>query len=88
MAITIRNKTTEAMIREIGRRRGEGPSAVVRYLAESKLDELEGGDPERASRRKEAVREIMADRPKLTEQQKREIGRKMDELYDEQGLPR
>ena len=88
MAITIRNKTTEAMIREIGRRRGEGPSAVVRYLAESKLHELEGGDSEKAARRKEAVREIMTSRPKLTEKQKREIDRKLEELYDEQGLPR
>lgn len=34
MAITIRNKETEAMIRELGRRYREGPSAVVRRLAE------------------------------------------------------
>jgi hypothetical protein len=88
MAITIRNKTTEAMIREIGRRRGEGPSAVVRYLAESKLRELQVDSPDRAARRKEAVRVIMASRPKLTEEQKRDIGRKSDELYDERGLPK
>ena len=29
MAITIRNKETEAMIRRLGKRRNEGPSAVV-----------------------------------------------------------
>ena len=29
MAITIRNKQTEELIRRIGRRTGEGPSAVV-----------------------------------------------------------
>lgn len=34
MAITIRNKATEELIRKIGRRTGEGPSAVVRRLAE------------------------------------------------------
>jgi hypothetical protein len=34
MAITIRNKTTEELIRKIGRRTGEGPSAVVRRLVE------------------------------------------------------
>jgi hypothetical protein len=34
MAITIRNKETEALIRTIGRRTGEGPSAVIRRLAE------------------------------------------------------
>ncbi|MDP3895067.1 MAG: type II toxin-antitoxin system VapB family antitoxin [Mesorhizobium sp.] len=35
MAITIRNKETEELIRKIGRRTGEGPSAVVRRLAEN-----------------------------------------------------
>ena len=34
MAITIRNQKTEELIRKIGRRTGEGPSAVVRRLAE------------------------------------------------------
>ena len=34
MAITIRNKETEELIRRIGRRTGEGPSAVIRRLAE------------------------------------------------------
>lgn len=37
MAMTIRNKETEAMIRRIGKPRGEGPSAVVRRLAEEEL---------------------------------------------------
>lgn len=88
MAIAIRNKTTEAMIRAIGRRRGEGPSAVVRYLAENKLREFEVVDPERSAQRKEAIRKVMAGRPRLTDEQKWEIGRRMEELYDEQGLPR
>jgi hypothetical protein len=34
VAITIRNKVTEQLIRKIGRRTGEGPSAVIRRLAE------------------------------------------------------
>ncbi len=37
MAITIRNKETEELIRRIGRRTGEGPSAVIRRLAEREL---------------------------------------------------
>ncbi len=32
MAITIRNKTTEELIRAIGRRTGEGPSAIIMRL--------------------------------------------------------
>jgi len=35
VAITIRNKETEDLIRNIGRRTGEGPSAVIRRLAEN-----------------------------------------------------
>ena len=35
MAITIRNKRIESMIREIGRQTGEGPSAVVARAIES-----------------------------------------------------
>ena len=53
MAITIRNKETEAMIRQIGKRRKEGPSAVVRYLAKQEIGQ-EGGapsqDPQRRAR--------------------------------------
>lgn len=33
MAITIRNKATQELIRTIGRRTGEGPGVVVRRLA-------------------------------------------------------
>lgn len=59
LAITIRNKTTEAMIREIGRRRGEGPSAVVRRLAERELRERRGEVArEERERRKRAWEEL------------------------------
>ena len=37
MAITIRNKETEAMIRRLGQRRNEGPSAVVSRLAKEAI---------------------------------------------------
>jgi hypothetical protein len=37
MAITIRNRTTEAMIRELGERWGSGPSGVIKRLAEREL---------------------------------------------------
>jgi hypothetical protein len=35
MAITIRNKQTEELIRKIGRRTGEGPSAVIARLVKA-----------------------------------------------------
>jgi hypothetical protein len=37
MAITIRNQKTEELIRKIGRRTGEGPSAVILRLAEREV---------------------------------------------------
>jgi hypothetical protein len=37
MAITIRNKQTEAMIRELGKRWNEGPSETIRRLAAREL---------------------------------------------------
>lgn len=37
MALTIRNKSTEAMVRELGKRWNAGPSATVRRLAEREL---------------------------------------------------
>ena len=40
MAITIRNSRTEAMIRRIGQQRREGPSAVVKRLAEEELQRI------------------------------------------------
>ena len=46
MAITIRNQKTEELIREIGRRTGEGPSAVVRRLVEREADGQDSAVPE------------------------------------------
>ena len=56
MAITIRNKETEELIRKIGRRTGEGPSAVVARLVKAEV----GGRndqkvPEEEVRRRMAV---------------------------------
>ena len=39
IAITIRNRETERMIREIGKHYGERPSQTIRRLAEKELDQ-------------------------------------------------
>lgn len=60
MAITIRNKETEAIIRRIGKRRNEGPSAVVSRWAKE-ADEREGQvSPQEYERRMAAWDELMA----------------------------
>jgi hypothetical protein len=89
VAITIRNKQTEAGIRALGRLRGEGPSAVISRLVEQELRatsaELHTGD---AARRRKALEDWLATLPPVTEEDRREIDRAMQEMYDETGLPK
>jgi hypothetical protein len=59
MAITIRNKTTEEMIRKLGRRTGEGPSAVIRRAVEAQLNDPEKAvDADEIARRRKLFAEI------------------------------
>ncbi len=86
MAITIRNKTTEELIRKIGRRTGEGPSAVVRRLAEREAGIKEGKEavsPELVKRRmreleESRLRHTYPDDPKLSWA---EIEKEMDSIF-------
>ena len=87
MAITIRNKTTEELIRQIGRRTGEEPSAVVERLV--KAEALRGPSeevPEEEVRRRMAVFEELdrkyPDRgPKLSWG---EIKNEMDSIFGDE----
>jgi hypothetical protein len=93
VAITIRNKTTEELIRKIGSRTGEGPSAVIRRLAENENRQ----QPQRVSedevkRRVRAMEELAEkyrdpDAPKRSWQQ---IEREMDSIFgdDFDSVPR
>ena len=84
MAITIRNKTTEELIRKIGRRTGEGPSAVIARLvtAEAKGDGRGRLQDEEIKRRVTVFEELdrkYPDRgPKMSWQ---EIEREMDSIF-------
>lgn len=91
MAITIRNKDTEAMIRRIGKRRNEGPSAVVKRLAEQELlrnGQVSQGEYERRMRVfDELARKYPPSEPKVPWS---EVEREMDALFDyldEDALP-
>jgi len=93
MAITIRNKTTEELIRKIGRRTGEGPSAVVRRLAEREAGIKEGKEPvapEVVNRRmreleESRLRHTYPDDPKLSWA---EIEEEMDSIFGDGFAPR
>ena len=94
MAITIRNQRTEELIRKIGRRTGEGPSAVVRRLAEREAGINDNGKPvppEIVKTRMQRLEELRLkhthpDDPKLTWDQ---IEQEMDSIFgDELDFPR
>jgi hypothetical protein len=83
MAITIRNKKTEELIRLIGRRTGEGPSAVIRRLAQN---EASGGSHQneaeirqRIAAMEELSRKFPPPEPKPSRD---EIERERDALFD------
>lgn len=93
MAITIRNKATEELIRKIGRRTGEGPSAVVRRLAEREAgirQDEEAVLPEVVERRmreleESRLRHTYPDDPKLSWA---EIEEEMDSIFGDGFAPR
>lgn len=84
MAITIRNKTTEELIRKIGRRTGEGPSAVIRRLAENEnsKDAVAPVPDEEVQRRMavfdELARKYPPSGPKMTWA---EVEKEMDSIF-------
>jgi hypothetical protein len=82
MAITIRNKQTEAMIREIGRRTGEGPSQLLARLARAELAEMEAEERKAAERRLAAWEELDREFPPPSDEEKEAISREMERMYD------
>jgi hypothetical protein len=73
MAITLRNKKVEERIRAIGRRTGEGPSAVIARLVEARYQRM---------------RAFLDSLPEPTEEERRGVQEAMDDMYDEDGLPK
>lgn len=85
MAITIRNKATENLIRKIGSRTGEGPTAVIRRLAEKEEGRNLPGVPEAEVQRRIAEFEAIARKfpPPDPKPSWAEIEREMDEIFDD-----
>jgi hypothetical protein len=63
MAITIRNKETEDMVRRIGKRWGAGPSAVVKRLAEKELAQNGRVSPPEYAKRMKVFEDLARDFP-------------------------
>jgi hypothetical protein len=91
MAITIRNKALEAEIKAIGARLNKGPTDVLKQLVEEHA--LLAAERQRLAevamiaKRTAAMKKLMAELPVFTDEQKREMDRRMNDMYDENGLP-
>jgi hypothetical protein len=88
MAITIRNGEVENIIREIGRETGEGPSSLIGRWAREARARREQEIEDRVQRRRRAIEAWLADLPKFTDEDRAEVQRIMDDMYDESGLPK
>lgn len=83
MAITIRNKDTEAIIRRLGKRWNEGPSGVVSRLARQEEQRANDVDQAEQERRMKAWDELMALAPPRDPSVTwRDIEKEMDSLFD------
>jgi hypothetical protein len=88
MPITLRNKTVEERIRAIGKRTGEGPSAVIARAIGEVEERLKAEEAAQREKRIAAMKRLRAMLPKLTDDDRRAINQAMDDLYDENGLPK
>ncbi|WP_128290739.1 hypothetical protein [Afifella aestuarii] len=91
MAITLRNKETELMIRTLGRRWRLGPSAVIRRLAQKEVGQGETVSEGEFRRRMAAWDDIMElAPPRDPDLRWKDVEREMDNLFegmDEAGQP-
>jgi hypothetical protein len=92
MAITIRNKGLEAQIKAIGAKLNKGPTDVIKQLVAehaATAAEREAAEWEALkARRLAAAKILMARASKATDEDRAAVRRAMEEMYDENGLPR
>lgn len=90
MAITLRNKAAEEMIRQIGRQRGLGPSAVIVQAVEAFAKApVAAVPPEQVERRLKVFDAIVARaRAELTDEDRAAMRKEAEDMYDEFGLPK
>lgn len=87
MAITLRNKAVEERIRAIGRRTGEGPSAVIARLVTAEEPEPDLVSPQEAQARLRWWKTYVASLPRWTEEELAASKAFEEGMYDDNGLP-
>ena len=91
MAITLRNKPIELLIREIGQPTGEGPSAVIARLAREEHRRMTEAKERTVQERLAAMDALLATLPKLTDEERKaaweDADRMFDYLYEDEEKP-
>jgi hypothetical protein len=88
MAITLRNKKLEEQIRALGRETGEGPSAVIARAIAAETERAREEKERTVAERLARMRAFRATLPKLSEEEKKAVWEALEDMYDEDGLPR
>jgi hypothetical protein len=86
MPIIIRNKAVEESIRALAKRTGETPAALIARLSLAEEERFKAEDMK--AKRVGAMKRLRAMLPQLTDEDRAAIKQAMDDLYDENGLPR
>ncbi len=82
MAITLRNKPVEDMIREIGARTGEGPSAVIARVIAKEAERLEDERKRAAEEKLAKLRAIRAQFPPFTDEDRKAVWEELEHMHD------
>ncbi len=86
MSLNIKNERTVELVRELARRTGLSQTSAVDEAVRAKLADIDAEQGRDARRVK--VNAIISDLDRsVTRQQRHQIRRDQDELYDENGLP-
>lgn len=88
MPITLRNRKVEEQIREFGKATAEGPSAVIARVVAAEEERLRQEKERTVAERLARMRAFRATLPKFTEEEKKAVWEALDDLYDEDGLPK
>jgi hypothetical protein len=83
MAITLRNKPVEEMIRRIGAQTGEGPSAVIARVIVKETERLEAERKAAAAEKLAKLQAIRAQFPPFTDDERKEAWALLDRINEE-----
>lgn len=89
MSLNIKSERAVALVRELAARTGASQTAAVEDAVARRLSELDRDEKARATKRIEAVKEVLSRlNGLLSDADKREIRQGQEDLYDANGLPR